>query len=205
MNNPPNPAVTVTQADREAAYSLMLDYAGDAWSGLLQGKEDRHCFVQAFARHRQSIPAAGVGEGLREAVAYRFGGVEYSPADLEIAQRAACAIVPLYGTGDHGEQEAAREGNLWNDHPAVQGALRALYEVRLAAPISSASEGQEYDPAQIAFDQQCDDPAPGGWNDACVHIAKELRELKPAALSTPPEPARDALLLGGDAMRGEGE
>ena len=33
--------------------------------------------------------------------------------------------------------------------------------------------------AQLAFDQQSDDPSPGGWNDACEHIAKRIREGKP--------------------------
>ena len=28
--------------------------------------------------------------------------------------------------------------------------------------------------AQMARDQQSDDPAPGTWNDACEHIAKLL-------------------------------
>jgi hypothetical protein len=37
------------------------------------------------------------------------------------------------------------------------------------------------DPAQIASDQQCDDPAPGNWNDACVHIANELRVARTAS------------------------
>lgn len=64
--------------------------------------------------------------------ACRFGGVSYTAEDLAVAQRAACAIVPLYGSGDHGEQEAAQSGRLWNDHPAVQGALRALHEQRQA-------------------------------------------------------------------------
>ena len=70
---------------------------------------------------------AAVAE-MREPFVYKFGGVAYGEADMAVAQRAACAIVPLYGTGDHGEQEAAKDGRLWNDHPAVQGALRALHE-----------------------------------------------------------------------------
>jgi hypothetical protein len=138
-----------------------------------------------------AVPA-GVG------VACRFLGAEYSHADLAIAQRAACAIVPYYGTGDHGEQEAARDGKLWNDHPAVQGALRGLYEARAMSVAQIASEDQAYDPAQIAFDQQCDDPAPGDWNDACIHISKELRELRPAA----PKVASEAAMREADFYAG---
>jgi hypothetical protein len=31
--------------------------------------------------------------------------------------------------------------------------------------------------AQIAFDQQSDEPCPGDWNAACVRIAVLLREI----------------------------
>ncbi|WP_277969346.1 Lar family restriction alleviation protein [Sphingomonas echinoides] len=75
-----------------------------------------------------------------ERVASRFDGIGYSELDLEIAQKAACAIVPLYGDGSPGEQDAARAGKLWNDHPAVQGALRALHESRSLA-LAAMREG----------------------------------------------------------------
>lgn len=31
---------------------------------------------------------------------------------------------------------------------------------------------------QLAFDQQSDDPTPGDWNSACLHIADEIASLK---------------------------
>ncbi len=32
--------------------------------------------------------------------------------------------------------------------------------------------------AQHAFDQTCDDPAPGDWNEACRHVSNKIRALE---------------------------
>lgn len=42
-------------------------------------------------------------------------------------------------------------------------------------------EAEFRDAAQIAFDAQSDDPQPGDWNAACLHIAEEIRALSPQA------------------------
>lgn len=101
-------------------------------------REELRCYMEA----RQCAPAATPTQPLTASGSFacRFDGVDYSRANLQIAQRAACAIVPLYGTGDHGEQEAAQAGKLWNDHPAVQGALRALHEARVGTAPNGALE-----------------------------------------------------------------
>lgn len=45
------------------------------------------------------------------------------------AMRIACETVKWYGEGDVREQEAAKELNLWRDHPAYVAAMTALCEV----------------------------------------------------------------------------
>lgn len=133
--------------------------------------------------------------GSADAVACRFGGIEYSQADLQIAQRAACAVVPLYGTGDHGEQEAARGGKLWNDHPAVQGALRALHEARLTTA-EAASGAAEREGLAWRLERISDDGGPLTLSDKAV-----LREARAALASLPP--ATDAALVHDDWLRGD--
>ncbi len=129
--------------------------------------------------------------------ACRFGGVEYSRSDLAIAQRAACGIVPLYGTGDHGEQDAAQNGKLWNDHPAVQGALRALHEARMAA-LPRITGTPSALAALEAIDRFVTDHV--GNDDTCDGVEVDERAQKAVAalramLATPASHASD----GGEA------
>ncbi len=55
---------------------------------------------------------------------------DYSPAELAAARAIACAVIPIWGAGEGAEakreQEAARSGDIWNDHIAVQAALVAV-------------------------------------------------------------------------------
>lgn len=75
----PAQGVEVTQADREAAKSLLgRDDSGPSWWSIDSGNADSDPLVQAFARHRiaHSTPPAqpedgsGEVERLREALAY---------------------------------------------------------------------------------------------------------------------------------------
>ena len=102
--------------------------------------DDIAVLLAAHSDQDRQLSRPDAGDADVERVACRFDGIGYSELDLEIAQKAACAIVPLYGDGSPGEQDAARAGKLWNDHPAVQGALRALHESRSLA-LAARREG----------------------------------------------------------------
>lgn len=45
-----------------------------------------------------------------------------------LANQIACRVVLDYGEGDSREQDAAKAGALWKDHPAFQTALAAIIE-----------------------------------------------------------------------------
>lgn len=55
------------------------------------------------------------------------------------------------------------------DRPALYDEMKRWLSVAPSATSSNTA-------AQLAFDQQSDDPAPGDWNAACRHIADLLRE-----------------------------
>ena len=149
-------------------------------------REELRCYMEA----RQYACAASPAQPLTAGglFACRFDGVDYSRADLQIAQRAACAIVPLYGTGDHGEQEAAQAGKLWNDHPAVQGALRALHEARVGTAPDGALEaidrfvtdhvGNDDTPEGIEVDQRAQE---------AVAVLRAMLAASPKATATASE------------------
>jgi hypothetical protein len=141
--------------------------AADALEALSTQSED----VEKEARE---VPE-GSSDSAAERVACRFAGISYSVTDLVIAQRAACAIVPLYGEGGPGEQEAARLGKLWNDHPAVQGALRALHEARTAAQRQNTAPGVSREEVARIID-------PDAWNDS--ETTQRARTLGSVSLAT---------------------
>ena len=61
--------IEVTQADREAAKSLLgRDDAGPSWWSIDSGNADNDRLVQAFARHRATAFAAGRAARDREIV-----------------------------------------------------------------------------------------------------------------------------------------
>lgn len=61
--------IEVTQADREAAKSLLgRDDAGPSWWSIDSGNADNDPLVQAFARHRATAFAAGKAAREREIV-----------------------------------------------------------------------------------------------------------------------------------------
>lgn len=66
--------------------------------------------------------------------------------------------------------------------------------MRSSAP--SSARLATTDPAQLAFDQQSDDPAPGDWNAACRHIADLLRSsAAPAEGEKAPALTIDACIM----------
>lgn len=87
MTTPEQQAVPVAQEDREAAHRLMIAHCGDDWRGLLRGEEDRHAFVQAFARHRLSLPCkSGEGAGKREAIArIVYEAMQWAASNREVS------------------------------------------------------------------------------------------------------------------------
>jgi hypothetical protein len=67
--SPARDAVEVTQADRDAAKSLLgRDDAGPSWWSIDSGNADSDQMVQAFARHRIAHQSTGELEMLREAL-----------------------------------------------------------------------------------------------------------------------------------------
>ena len=65
--------------------------------------------------------------------------------------------------------EWADHTNIWRDECRA----RARAALAIIEPVIRADERDAM--AQRAFDQMSDDPAPCGWNDACIHIAAAIR------------------------------
>lgn len=64
-----------------------------------------------------------------------------------------------------------------SDDPAMAEMLKAWAQDAWNQAVKSLTPSaiRATDAAQVAYDQQSDDPAPGDWNDACRHIAELLR------------------------------
>ncbi|MEM7069836.1 MAG: hypothetical protein AAF478_13240 [Pseudomonadota bacterium] len=55
---------------------------------------------------------------------------DHRSSDLALARRIASISSEKWGSGDQHEYEAVVEGNIWNDHHAVQSALLAIHVLK---------------------------------------------------------------------------
>lgn len=175
------PTITVTQAMVDAVNTQ------DGWSGFFFTVKDLQGIVDAIASSARQEPSAsgpsaavfcvepealklaeywknwnmsdGVGVMARELL--RLSAIKN--AAPQVPQQEVSSGVVESNTG---ERPKARDESGSDTVPAA------------AAPDASSASGTiaRRDAAQLAFDQQSDDPAPGDWNDACRRIASLLNE-----------------------------
>lgn len=119
----------------------------------------------------------------------------YSPGEVERVMqseidelRAALAEMTTYRDANNSELGrmtekcnslkdalAAWEINFKRQGVMLKNCDGMLKEANTALATARAEERERCD--QLAFDQTSDDPPPGTWNDACLHIQERIRAL----------------------------